>query len=305
MVPPDLMAPGRAVADLEEAHQARRTATARQRFAAAAQLREVRTGARAVFEQPRLADPEVHDSALVHQIVRDRLDEAGMRLRMLVGRARNRQLAGFEVDIEMTLAGTVDAIGPVHPGVEPLRAVRRAHLGRQHPAHLVIEAARIFFGVEIAALPAPISPGAGKPVENLLRALLAAIALFRRKLRHRLAIGLAPPQEFRHVAFDDGKKTRGHTGLAEIFLGQHIAGDLRPVGGNLDILRLEHQGTVGIPDLAARPAELDSLVGALTGFRESTSNTHDPSPIFNVFRPSGTQNPQMRSKMLEERTLGA
>jgi hypothetical protein len=56
-----------------------------------------------------------------------------MRLRVLVGRFRLGQLAG-EVDIEVALAGTVDAVGPVQAGVEPLRGVRRDALGGQHVA---------------------------------------------------------------------------------------------------------------------------------------------------------------------------
>src|ERR1700722_12282928 len=110
-----------AVADLEEAHQARRLAAARELLAFAAELGEIRAGARAVFEQPRLAHPQIHDPALVDEVVGDRLDEAGMRLRMLVGGRRLRQLAGFEIDVEMALARPVDAISPMQAGVEPLR----------------------------------------------------------------------------------------------------------------------------------------------------------------------------------------
>jgi len=36
----------------------------------------------AIFEQPRLAYPQVHDAALVDEVVLDALDEAGVRLRM-------------------------------------------------------------------------------------------------------------------------------------------------------------------------------------------------------------------------------
>ena len=75
----------RAVADLEEAHQAGRLAAAGEPLALAAQGGEVGAGAGAVLEQARLADPEVHDPALVDEVVGDRLDEAGVRLRVLVG----------------------------------------------------------------------------------------------------------------------------------------------------------------------------------------------------------------------------
>src|SRR3954447_8796425 len=60
-----------AVADLEEAHQAGRAAAAGEAFAFAAQAREVGAGAGAVFEQARFADPEVHDAALVDEVVTD------------------------------------------------------------------------------------------------------------------------------------------------------------------------------------------------------------------------------------------
>src|SRR6266702_1491696 len=53
-------------------------------MAPAAQAREVRAGAGAVLEQARLAHPQVHDPALVDEVVVDRLDKAGVRLRMLV-----------------------------------------------------------------------------------------------------------------------------------------------------------------------------------------------------------------------------
>src|SRR5437763_16878332 len=53
--------PGRAVADLEEAHQAARSAATRERLALAAQVREIGTCTRSVLEDPRLADPQVHD----------------------------------------------------------------------------------------------------------------------------------------------------------------------------------------------------------------------------------------------------
>src|SRR6201999_1106752 len=102
-----------AVADLEEAHQAGRLAAAGEALAFAAQLGEVGAGARAVFEQARLAHPQIHDAALVDEVVIDRLDEAGVRLRMLVSRLRLHELAGERIDVVMALAGAVDAIGPM------------------------------------------------------------------------------------------------------------------------------------------------------------------------------------------------
>ena len=76
MVPPRLDGAGGAVADLEEAHQAARLAAAGQRLALAAQRGEIGARAGSVFEDARLADPQVHDAAFVDQVVGDGLDEA-------------------------------------------------------------------------------------------------------------------------------------------------------------------------------------------------------------------------------------
>ena len=113
--------PGGTVANPQEAHQPRGFAAARQALAFTAEAAEVRSGAGPVFEQPCLADPQIHNAAFIHQIVIHRLDETGMRLRMLIGAGRTGQLASLEIDIEMSLAWAVDAIGPVQAGVEPLR----------------------------------------------------------------------------------------------------------------------------------------------------------------------------------------
>src|SRR5207302_8272616 len=114
-------------------------AAAREAFTGAAQAGEVRAGAGAVFKETRLADPEVHDAAFIHQIVRDALDEAGVRLRPLIGRSGGRGMAVTMVDVPMALARPVDAIGPMQACVEPLRRIGRADLRRQHEAELVVE----------------------------------------------------------------------------------------------------------------------------------------------------------------------
>ncbi len=265
---------GGAVADLEEAHQARRLAAARQRLVLAAQLREVRAGARAVFEQPRLAHPQIHDAVVVDEIVLDRLDEAGMRLGMLIGGARLDELAGLVVDIEMALARPVYAIGPVEAGVEPLRRVGRAFLARQHEAMLVIEGARILLAVEIAALPAPIGPGAGEPVEDLLGGALRAGALAVGKLGEGRIVRHRAPQPGRHAVFLDPLDSPRHPGLAEIFLSENVRGNLAPAGGNLDRLLAEHHRAVRIPDLTGHVAEREPLIGRLAVCREPALNTH-------------------------------
>src|SRR5206468_10929295 len=98
---------GGAVADLEKTHQAGRAAAAGKLFAFAAQAREVGAGAGAVFEQARLTHPEVHDAALVDEVVTHALDEAGVRLRMFVSRLRLGQLPRERIDVIMALAGAI------------------------------------------------------------------------------------------------------------------------------------------------------------------------------------------------------
>ena len=88
VVPPDLVAPARAIEHLEEAHQARRRAAARELFLRPRIAREVRARARAVLEEARLVLDELEDA---HQVVVDRLDEAGRALRVLVGVRRSRR----------------------------------------------------------------------------------------------------------------------------------------------------------------------------------------------------------------------
>jgi hypothetical protein len=118
---------------------------------------------------------------VIDEIVFDRLDEARVRLRMLVGRCRLHQFMGEGIDIEMALARPVNAIGPVQARVEPLRRIGRRHLHGEHVAHFVEEGLRIGFRVEIFPLPAPIGPGARKSIEDLLCRCLAGLALFLRQ----------------------------------------------------------------------------------------------------------------------------
>ncbi len=255
---------GGTVADLEEAHQARRLAAARQLLVLAAQRGEIGAGAGAVFEQARLAGPQVHDTAIVDEIVGDGLDEAGMRLRVLIGAGGFGEPAGLEVHVVVALAGAVDAIGPVQAGVEPLRRVGRGLLGREHIGEFVLEGAGVILRVEIAALPAPIGPGAGEPVEHILGGVLAA----------RLgAVGGLAPEEFGDALLGNGLQRGGDAGLAEICLRQHIAGDLRPLLGDFDVGLLEDDRAVRVADLADGVAERDAFVRRMTLDRVLTANT--------------------------------
>ena len=75
----------RCVANFQEAHQARRHAAARELLSRAAYIGKVRARTGAIFKQPCLARPKIHDAAFGEQIVISRLDETGMGLRMLIG----------------------------------------------------------------------------------------------------------------------------------------------------------------------------------------------------------------------------
>ena len=267
---------GRAVADLEEAHEARGSPAARELLALAPQLREVGAGAGAVLEEAGLAHPQVHDAALVHEVVLDALDEAGMRLRMLVGGLRLRQLAGLVVHVEMALARPVDAVGPVKAGVEPLRAVRRHHLAGEHETQFVIEGPRILLGGEVAALPAPIGPAAGEAIEDLLRAGLGAGALVLRLGGEGRLVGHGAPQEGGDVVLLDFLQARGHAGLAEILLREHVAGDLRPGIRHLDIVELEDDGPIRVADLAGGAPKREVCIGREPGSGVAPLDPHHP-----------------------------
>ena len=272
--------PGGAVADLEEAHQPRGAAAARQPLAVAAQLREIGAGARAVFEEARLAHPQIHDAALVDEVVGDRLDEAGVRLRMLVGASERVSFAGPVIDIVVALRRPVDAVGPVEPGVEPLRRVRRAHLPRQHVA-ISSESAGILLGVEIAAFPAPIGPGAGEPVEHLAGIGLAAGSLLvLGKRSKRLSIGLPAPQPCRHIFLSTGLSRAGTPALRKYFWARMSQATWLHSAGT-SIPSAEDDRAVGVADLAERGAKLDARIGRLAGFREATCDPHGlPFPVF-------------------------
>ena len=269
----------RAVADLEERHQARRLAAARQPLAFAAQRREVGAGAGAILEESRLAHPEIHDAALVHQIVGDALDEAGVRLRPFVGRRGGIGDAVAVIDEPMALAGTVDAVGPVQAGVEPLRRVGRADLRRQHVAMLVIEGASVFLAVEVAALPSPVGPGAGHAMENLAGVLLAAVARLVGQLGQCRLVGRRTPQPFRHIVLGDLDQARGHAGAAEILLREHVGCDLRPVGRHVDALQLKDDRTVGIADFGVGSTKRHSRERRFSCLRVPTLQTHRRSPV--------------------------
>src|SRR4029079_13966386 len=112
-----------------EAHQPGAGAAAGELLLLAADGAEVGAGAGAVLEEAGLALDEVVDA---HQVVVDRLEEAGRALRPLVGALGLVDLAvraGLGVLVPGVVArAPVDAVARVEPAVEPHRRVEGAVL---------------------------------------------------------------------------------------------------------------------------------------------------------------------------------
>src|SRR5262245_6964340 len=200
-----------------------------------------------------------------------------MRLRVLVGRLRGLDLAGGEVRVVMALARAVDAVGPMEPGVEPLRAVGRAHLLGEHVAKLVEEGARILLGGEISGLPAPIGPGPGQPVEHLAGVGFADEALILGKRLECPLVGNRPPEPRGNGPFLDLLGDSWHACLPEVFLGKDIGGHLAPMSRHYETLEVEDHRAVWIADLARAFPEGDSVVGR---FSRLSKTSFDPHSVF-------------------------
>src|SRR5258706_556444 len=146
----------------------------------------------------------------------------------------------------LALRRAIDAVGPMQSGVEPLRRIGRCHLAAEHEAHLVEIGAGVILGIEIAALPAPVGPGPGEAVENLLGAALGPAALVRRELGERLLVRSVAPQPSRHIALHYRLQPGRNPRLAEILLREDVAGDLTPFHRHFHIAELEDDGAVRI-----------------------------------------------------------
>ena len=248
-----------AVTDLEETHEARALAAARERLVLAAELREVRARSRAVLEEPRLAQPEVHDAALADEVVAHRLDEAGVRLRVAVGVGRALGRAGAVVGDPVALRRAGDAVGVVEAGVEPLRAVRRRHLVEQHVRELVVERLGVALRREVAVLLAPVGPAAREAVDDLAHRALGAEDGLARLVEERRTVG----GELRDA------------GLAEVLAHDDVRRQLAPRRRDLRVLHLEDGRAVGVADAARTPRPLDGVVDVLAGLGESSGDLHE------------------------------
>ena len=280
---PGLYGAGRAITDFEEAHEAGRAPAARELFVGAAERREVRARARAVFEEARFPDPQIHDAAFADEIIGNRLNKAGVRLGVFVGRRRLREFAGFIVNIHVPLAGAVNTVGPVQAGVKPLRRIRCGHLHGEHEAVLVEEGAGVVFCRKVAALPAPIGPRSSKAVKNLAGVGFAAVTFFLREFGERCLVRHGAPQPRGNLGFFRLLQAAGDAGLAEVFLRQNIGGDLTEVLGDIEAVKAEDNGAVGILDFRNRPAEGNSGVRRLASRRKAPRDLHELSAPGMVF----------------------
>jgi len=82
------------------------------------------------------------------------------------------------------------------------------------------------------------------------------------------------PQEGRHAFFRHRLQNRRDTCLAEIFLGEDIASDLRPVCRNFHLIETKHDRAIRIADLARRGTEGNPLISRLSCHCEATLDTH-------------------------------
>ena len=143
---------------------------------------------------------------------------------MAVGILGAQSLAGAGIVVEMSLGGAGDAVGEIQSGVEPLGRIGGTHLVQQHVRQLIIKSLRIFGGIKVAMLFAPVAPAAGEAMDDLLCAALGAgddVAL-------AVADGLA------------GFVGLGDAGFAEVFAHHDVGGELRPLAGNLRIMHFEN-----------------------------------------------------------------
>ncbi len=181
-----------------------------------------------------------------------------MGLRPLVGGLADAYASRLGIDEAVSLGRAVDAVGEVQPRVEPLGAVGRAALVREHAAQLVVERRGVFLGVEIAITLTPVGPAAREAVEDLARVALPA--------EHGLAVRVEQGGPLGVLL--------GHAGAPEVLLGKDIGRHGRPGGRYAHVVEVEDDGAVRVADLGDPRRPFDALVGIATGCGESTTKLH-------------------------------
>jgi hypothetical protein len=183
-------------------------------------------------------------------------------------------------------------------------------LCRQHEAQFVKKSPRVFFRVEVAALPAPIGPGAGQTVEHLLGTHLANNALLLRQAFERCLIGNRTPQPGGNAGLLNPLQAGRNASLAEILLRQNISGHLAPRRGDLDVFQTENNRPVRVLDFAGGLAEFNLRIGILAGFRIFARDVHCcPSFILSFrcrertkIRPRSLVHPCLTTQTLPEKS---
>ncbi len=186
---------------------------------------------------------------------------------MLVSGRRPDHFVCLGIDSVMSLRRSLDAVGPVQTGVEPLRRIGGGHLSGQHIAGLVEEDPRVVLAGKVAAFPAPIGPAAGQSAKYLPGIGLLAGGRIP-------ASGSTPLQPLRDSSFPYPLGLGRHTGPAKVFLRQNVHGHLRPGFRRLQLLHLEHHRSVRIDDARRARGKRDGGEGILTFGGVTASNNH-------------------------------
>ncbi len=256
---------GRTVGDLQKGEQPGGNAAAGEVFVGGPDFGEIGARARTVLEEPGFPGDEIHDAALVHQIVLDIQDEAGVGLGAGIGRTGFDHLVGKGVHVIMTLGGPLYAVDRVQARIEPLGAVGRGDLVGEHIEKFFIENLFVLGAVEITRLSSPKTPGIGQAVKNL-----PGIVLGSRPAAGSGKDGLRFWQVLRPGKF----RLSADSGLSKVFLGDYVGGYLAPEGGNDHVVHMENDLPVGIAYLAGPALPLNSFVRSFAFRRKLSLKLH-------------------------------
>ncbi len=98
------------VPDFKKAHETAGSTASAEFLSLSPYIGKIRSHTRSVFEYARFPDPEVHNAAIIYQVIFHTQDETGVWLRTFVGRRRLLQKAVCLVNVIMSLGLTGDAI---------------------------------------------------------------------------------------------------------------------------------------------------------------------------------------------------
>ena len=119
-----------------------------------------------------------------------------------------------------------------------------------------MEGAGVFLAVEVVVFKSPMGPAACKAAEGLTTIGLTA--------ENRIAIGI----HFRLATVVE----LGNSGFAEVFLCQHVGGDLAPILRNDDVVLMENRCAIRIANLGCPGRHRNALVRAHAFCGKATLN---------------------------------